>query len=484
MAENEQAGIPTVSLIYKDQDECFRQAATLSGSPCLRRVHVSRTLPGPEDVDRLMGPIFDALTRPLTDEEKKGGRLELPDKRILFEGTLEEAQEFYQQTQRIPSLKYDAPIALYTDGLPVVVPTEERVAAMLKGTGRKPEEVITYQADHGSFMGRGSTVGPVRKKGEPVLFQPVLRTATVEKVATIGVMAGCKPEYMPVLLAIAEAGGAGGGDGRGSQAFVVSGPIAKEIGMNFDVGILGPGNQANRSIARAAELMWRNFGDNIPNVTNCGVMGAPLFNCIPEDLDLLPPGWKGLNEEYGFKKNESIVYAMNFGRGGTTNIHRTEFSPGGYRALQKSGHGGIARRLGVKGVPGPHNFLEYMLSEIWAGREGGITFLMLPQMARHLYDYGFKTKDAVYEWIYKASFRPLKEYRLHSWPDVQTNAWLGIEKTSGKPWKELPDDYLVPFVSDPYESCIIVTGGGEEYPQWLGARRPGSSPAYSIDVWR
>jgi hypothetical protein len=105
-------------------------------------------------------------------------------------------------------------------------------------------------------------------------------------------------------------------------------------------------------------------------------------------------------------------------------------------------------------------------------------------MARHLYDYGFKSKDAIYEWIQKASYRTVKEYRTHSWPDVQTNAWNAVERTSGKPWKELPEDYLVPFVRDPYENCIIVTGGGEEYPQWIGARRPGSDPAYSIDAWR
>jgi hypothetical protein len=479
VAETEQAGIPTVSLIYQDQDECFRQAGMLSGSANLRRVHVSRTLPGPEDVDRFLPSIFEALTGALTKEEKEGGLHAIPGDRVLFEGSLDEAYEFYTQTEKIPVLKNQAPIAKYTDGLPIVVPTEERVAKMLKGTSHKPEEKIVYQHTHRGFMG-----GDPLEKGTPVMFQPVGREATVERVAVNAVMAGCNPEYLPVLLAIAEAGGGGGGDGRGSQCYVVSGPFYKEIGMNCDVGIFGPGNQANRSIGRAAELMWRNFGGNIPKVTNCGVMGTPLFNCIPEDQDNLPPGWDGLNEEYDYKKNESIVYVANLGRGGTTNIHRTEFSPGGYRAFQKSGHGGIARRLGVKGKPGPKNWLEYLLPELWAGREGGITFLMLPQMARHLYDAGYKTKNEVYEWIYKASFRTVKEYRTHSWPDVQTNAWNAIERTSGKPWKELPDDYLVPFVNNPHENCIIVTGGGEEYPQWIGARRPGSDPAYSIDAWR
>jgi hypothetical protein len=114
-------------------------------------------------------------------------------------------------------------------------------------------------------------------------------------------------------------------------------------------------------------------------------------------MDNLPPGWLGLNEEYDYKKSESIIYVANLGRGGTTNIHRTEFSPGGYRPFQKSGHGGIARRLGIKGQTGPKNWLAYLLPELWAGREGGITFFMLPQMAQHLYAAEFKTKNEVYE---------------------------------------------------------------------------------------
>ncbi len=481
VADLEQSGIPTVSLIYGDQDEAFEQAGTLSGSPNLRRIHVSRVMLGPADVDRFIVPLLDALVRPLSPVEKTASRLELKDDRILFEGTMEEAQEFYQQSEKIPTLRYNASICKYTDGLPVIVPTEERVAKMLKGTSHKPDELIVHQTDRSEFAFQAK--GHVIAKGSPVKFMPVKRTATVEKVAVNAVMAGCLPEHLPIVLAIAEAGGGGGLDGRGSIGFVVSGPISREIGMNFDVGVFGPGNPANRSIARAAELMWRNFGGNVPNVTNVGVMGAPLFNCIPEDLDNLPPGWRGLNEEYDFKRSESIVYAMNLGRGGTTNIHRTEFSPGGYRAFQKSGHGGIARRLGVKGVPGSKNWLGYLIPGVWHDREGGITFLMLPQMANHLYEAGFKTKDAVYEWIYKQSFRPLREYRTHSWVDVNTASWTGIEPISGKPWKELSDDVLVPFVRDPYESCIIVTGGGEEYPQWVGARRPNVKPV-NIDYWR
>jgi hypothetical protein len=472
----EKAGIPSVFIIYGDQDECFEQAAKLNGIPYLRRVHCSRTVPGPEDVDRFLPELIDALVRPLNENEKRGGRWEVPDKRVLFEGTLEEADVFYHKTEIIPTLG-NAPMAIYTDGLPVRIPTEERVAAMLKGTSHKPDEIITYQSDH-RLGDRLNQMGNSGKKGDPVHFMPLRRSATVEKIAIIGVMAGCKPEDMPVLLAIAESGG-GCGDGRGGGGYCISGPIAKEIGMNFEVNVLGAGNQANRSLGRAADLMFRNLGGNIPSVNNCGVFGGSLTNCFPENAGALPPGWKGLNEEHDFKKNESVLIPC-----GVTN-HGTQFSPGGYRAFQKSGHGGIARRLGVKGIPGPHNWLEYIIPGLWAGGEGGITIIMLPEMAQHLYEYGFKSKDEVYEWIYKQSFTTMKEYRTHSWPDMRTNAWMGIERTSGKPWKELPDDYMVPFINNPYENCIIVTGAGEEMALYGGGRGGVSSDnAYSIDVWR
>jgi hypothetical protein len=473
----EKAGIPSVFIIYGDQDETWKEACRLNGVPNLRRVHASRTIPGPEDIDGFIDDLVGALVHPLTKEEMTGGMFIEPRDRILFEGTLEDAHEFYQQTEIIPTLQ-NAPIARYTDGLPIVVPTEERVEAMLKGTSHRREEVISFHEDH--ILGdRAIQMGNSGVKGTAVRFLPMKRIATVEKVAVIGVMAGCKPEYMPVLLAIAESGG-GCGDGRGGHAFCVSGPIAREIGMNFDINILGPGNPANRSIGRAAELMWRNFGGNIPSVTNAGVWGNALTNCFPENLEGLPPGWSGLNEEYDFKKDQSALIVFTAGQ-----IHRIQFSPGGYRAFQKSGHGGIARRLGVKGMPGSKNWLEYFVHKcLWSDGEGGITIMMIPEMAQHLYEYGFKSKDEIYEWIYKKSFMTVGEYRTHSWPDMRTNAWLGIEKISGKHWKELDDDDMVPVMGDPWDNAIIVTGGGEESAIWMAGRTSGADLAYSIDEWR
>ena len=472
----EKAGIPSVFIIYGDQEGCWRQAAKVNGIPGIRSVHASRTVPGVPDVERMVPLLMDALTRPLTEEEKQKGQWELLDKRVLFEGTLEEAEKFYEQVEFVPTL--GASNAIYGDGLPVRVPTEERVAEMLKGTSHKPDEIIRFQRDH-RLGDRSVQMGNSGKKGDPVHFLPMKRTATVEKIAIIGVMSGCKPEHMPVLLAMAESGG-GCGDGRGSGGFIISGPYAREIDMNFDVNILGPGNVSNRSLGRASQLMWRNLGGNIPTVTNCGVWGGGIQNVIAENAKALPPGWEGLNEECDFNKNDSILVMGGVGGGGG----RVQFSPGGYRALQKSGHGGMARRLGVKGKPGPHNWLEYITPGLWTSAEGGIGIYMFPEMAQQLYDYGFKSKEQIYEFIYKKSYVSVGDYRLHSWPDMRTNAWLGIERTSGKHWKELPDDYMIPAMNDPWENVVIVTGNGEEQMMLGAGRSGGAEGAYSIDVWR
>ena len=142
--------------------------------------------------------------------------------------------------------------------------------------------------------------------------------------------------------------------------------------------------------------------------------------CFAENADGLPKGWDPLNVEAGYDKNDSIVMVMQANGG----IIGSQFSPGGYRALQKSGHGGLARRFDVKGTPGPHNWLEYIIPGIWAGREGSTTFVMIGEMAQHLVDYGFKSKDEVYDWVHKKSLEPLKQFRNRSWPDFRMNGWM------------------------------------------------------------
>ena len=479
LAKLEKAGIPTVLIDFNDQIPSIKQEALAAGVPNIRHVTASRTIPGPEDVDRWIEPMLEMLTKPLTDDEKEEGLHSPPQQRILFEGTLDEAQEFYQQTRMIPD-PLNAPISVYTDGLPIIVPTEERVAEMLKGTSHRPDEIITRKKGAPRFAFRGGDSNEVR-------FQPRLWTATVEKVAINAVMAGCKPEHLPVVLAIAQSGVQTGTTVINHQWMCLSGPIVKEIGINSGTGMMGPGNPAGMAIGRAYQLMAINLGGAVPGVSRMSSIGSPISRgglCFGECEEKLPPGWKGLNEDFGFRKDESVVLVQ----GGEGGFNGAQFSPGGYRALQKSGHGGMARRLGVKGIPGPHNWLDWILPDIWVGdREGSRIFVMVHEMAYDLYRLGFKSKDEVLEYIWKKSFEPLKKYRDRSWVDLWTNGWMGIEPTSGKPWKELPDDYLVAAAGNsPQDSYILVCGSDEEicYEMPGGVRRGDMSSVYSIDDWR
>jgi len=285
IAELEKAGIPTVLIDLEDQHNMVQQEALSNGVPNVRYLPASRTMPGPEDVDKIIRSVLEALTRPLTKKEKERGTYNPPQPRIIFEGTLDEAETFYQQTKNIPS-PVNAPLSIYSDGLPIRVPTEDRVNEMLTGTSHKPDEIVAQQSDR---MGMRGT----RKRGEPVLFQPMNLTATVEKVATIAVMAGCKPEHLPIVLAIAESGCSTGTTNFPSQVCVVSGPIVREINMNTGCGHLGPGSPVNSPLGRAYQLMAINLGGAIPGVNRMSSHGTPLNRagtCFAENADGLPSG--------------------------------------------------------------------------------------------------------------------------------------------------------------------------------------------------
>lgn len=181
----------------------------------------------------------------------------------------------------------------YTDGLPIVPPTEARVARMLEWTDRKKDDVL-------------GTVPPADAE------------ATVEHVAINAVMAGCKPEYFPVVVTEIETllnrpnlRGAVATTGNVWPFAVANGPIAKEIGMYSGWGLLGtgPNHQANLTIGRTMTLIIQNIGNSIPGISE----KKPLYNisrfgmCIAEDEDNLPKSWEPLHVEKGFKKDTSTV---------------------------------------------------------------------------------------------------------------------------------------------------------------------------------
>ncbi len=177
-----------------------------------------------------------------------------------------------------------------TDGLPVVPPTEDRVLRMLEHTARSATDVVA-------------------------LVPPNLAPATVEKVAINAVMAGCKPSYLPVVLAAVEASCTDAFNLHGVLAttyfvgplIIVNGPIRHEIGLNAGKNVFGQGTRANSTIGRALQLIVRNVGGGRPGEVDMSTLGQPgkLGVCIAENEEL--SCWDPLHVERGFAHNQSTV---------------------------------------------------------------------------------------------------------------------------------------------------------------------------------
>ena len=178
----------------------------------------------------------------------------------------------------------------WSDGLPLVPPTPERVARMLTGTTRDPAEVVA-------------------------IVPPDLVDCTVEKVAINAVLAGARPEYLPVVLAAVEAACTDEFNIHGVLAttmpvgpvVVVNGPVARAIGMNSRGNALGQGNRANATIGRALQLVIRNVGGGRPGGVDRATQGNPgkYTFCFAEDEAGSP--WEPLHVSRGFHAEDSTV---------------------------------------------------------------------------------------------------------------------------------------------------------------------------------
>ena len=188
-----------------------------------------------------------------------------------------------------------------TDGLPVIPPTEPAVQAMIDYVGLAPEQVI-------------GTIPPANG------------VATVEKVAINAVMAGCLPEYFPVVIAGMEAVVDPRFDLLGIQTttnpvspvFIVNGPIRGDIGVNCGRGCMGPGFRANATIGRAAKLALLNIGGCRPGEISKSIHGMPgRFTFCFGELEESSP-WEPLHVELGYQKHESTISVV--GGQGTQNM--------------------------------------------------------------------------------------------------------------------------------------------------------------------
>jgi hypothetical protein len=374
-----------------------------------------------EKVQPVMDDIVNGLTKPLTEIEKSPKPKEAEKRtRIIFKGTPEEVHQFFYNRR-------------WTDGLPIILPTEEAVKKMLAGTNHPPEEVIG-------------------------LMPPESWEATVEGVAVNGVMAGCKPEHMPVLLATLEAFVTEPWfynyvRSAGSFGFlqVVNGPIAEEIGMNFGINALGPGCTANACIGRALRLLIINLGGSVPGVNLMAALGNVLARgvAIAENEKASP--WEPYHVTRGFKDGDSVLTIF----GGEAGFHSDMFSDV-IKVLRINKH----RNASV--------------------------ILMGPLSARLSVErQGFTTKRSLQEWLWESTKMTIEEWRDSVF--YKNSVLPSLGKPGHHPaWYADPDltpDTMVHVFPSPDNLPVIVVGdetGGGECQIW----EMGSPCSILIDKWR
>jgi len=288
-------GIPAVPLVLSEFYKQETEAALLKGMPGLRIEWVRGPVWGktreqlrrdvvngisPISKKNVMQEIVEHLTKPLTAEEKRTGELVRDKGPATFTDTPDNLQKMFLEKR-------------WTDFLPVVLPTEEKVADMLKGTSHDPDEVV-------------GKMSPTNTGGYFEYW-----TFTVKDVAVNAVMAGCKPEYLPLLLAVASTGkeAISVSDNGFVGALVINGAIRDEIGLNYEIGALGPYAHANTTIGRAWSLIAINLG-------NCGKVGTTYMGTVGNPMNLIniviaenerDSPWQPYSVRKGFKPNQNIV---------------------------------------------------------------------------------------------------------------------------------------------------------------------------------
>ena len=295
----------------------------------------------------------------------------------------------------------------WSDGLPLIPPTEARVERMLQGYERTSDTVVAHV---------------------PITDAP----CSIEKIAINAVMAGCKPSYMPLLIAIVQAVADPAFNLTGIQAttnpvtpmIIVNGPIRHQLEINYSYGCFGPGWRANATIGRALRLLLINVGGAIPGVQDMSVMGQPgkYTMCVGENEEASP--WEPLHVERGLQPTQSAVTVV--GVSGCFNIVGTSRPEAMVRE--------IARSLGHVGS-NDYRFAGQPLCALNSNHAQAV--------ANGGYDKA-RLKHAVFE----LAKRPVREFSSPRFFEPR-NSELG----------ELSDDSMVSLTQSPEDVLIMVAGG-------------------------
>ena len=385
---------------------------------------------------QLLPKLTELLTTPLTDKEQAGGSMaEERYERIAVRGTSEQCQEFFQGDVYWTSLFYHNPPAFLTNGAPIVLPTEQRVKHILTGTSHKPDE----------------KVGPWPVPADQKEF-------SVEKVAINAVMAGCKPEHMPAILAAAEMMATPAKSrvssrlgGAHTLVGVISGPMGQELMLSTEQ-FSGVGYRANHSMRYAMELIGRNA------IGHWGVRGEGTGGFFAEDIEHSP--WTPLGADSGFKEGDNVFTLC------VANAPNERWiSPAWYRA-----HG---------------RFLEKLVPELGnLGNSLACTVIIHPSVANDLADKGMSKED-VRQWLWDNTTETMGHYRDRTWFGIMNSLQRREGPFNRSEIFDLPDDAIIHTYKSPEMIQIIVAGIPMEFgyvaggPLWLPAEL-----ITSIDKWK
>jgi len=349
-----------------------------------------------------------------------------PAERFKFRGTAEDVSRLF----------YDKG---WSTGLPIIPPTPDRIAAMLKGTTRKPDEVIG-------------------------LVPPRMGVLTVEMAAVHAVMADSKPEYMPVLITAMEAllapeanwRGAATTTGTTSALVIVNGPIVKEVGIAYGQGSAGKGHLANASIGYAMNSIAYAIGGSKPPTPCKSTLGNPgqfIGWVFGEDEDALPKGWNPYHVDRGFKKEDSVVTVMGI-YPPVENIDHWSVTPEDY--INWWAH--IVS--GLTGVGGP--CAEDTLEQPHIIGLG-------PEHAQLIAGAGW-TKEQFVKAFWDKTSVPLS-----SWPKGSP----GFTHLSQMLGKTLTPETLIPITLKPEQLYVVIAGGAGKHSHYFAAF-PGCLPVSKI----
>ncbi|MFC2059296.1 UGSC family (seleno)protein [Chloroflexota bacterium] len=410
----EKAGVPTASIAC--QGFVVQGKATVAAVG-MHNLPIS-TYPGQipfhsteELENNVQSVLVDQIIQALTVQPKEVKQSSEPAPRdIVFKGTFEEVNRFFYEKE-------------WSEGLPIIPPTMEKVGEFLKYTVLTPDQVI----------GR---------------LLPDNREATVWNIAVNGVMAGCRPEYMPVLIAIVEAmvdhkfGQEHLGHTPGTEVLItVNGPIIKELGFNYEQGALRVGFQANTSIGRFWRLYLRNVAGFLPHKTDKGTFGGTWRVVLAENEDAASKiGWEPMSVDQGFKAGDNVITlnsctssdsVMNIG------ADRVE------ETLDK-----LAARIVDTQLP------LFVINLLGPGVRPQI--MISPCIAEAAAEGGY-SKDKVKQYLYEHTTFTAKRYE-HLFPHLALCNAVAEGKLPKQYCESTDPDRMVPLVSSPEDFLITVSG--------------------------